>query len=116
MDFSKAMRGIVELDPEGRRARVEPGVTCDQLRDAAEEFELTYGPDPATHQYCTFGGMIGNNSCGTHSLMAGKTSDNVEELEVLTYDGLRMRVGGTSDEERCREELRERLERCREEG
>ncbi len=99
MDFSKAMREIVELDPEARRARVQPGVTCDALRDAAEEHQLTYGPDPATHQYCTFGGMIGNNSCGTHSLMAGKTSDNVEELEVLTYDGLRMKVGPTSDEE-----------------
>src|SRR3954452_3933872 len=99
MDFSKVMRRIVELDPDGRRARVEPGVRCDQLRDAAEEHELTYGPDPATHQYCTFGGMIGNNSCGTHSLMAGKTSDNVEELDVLTYDGRRMRVGPTSDDE-----------------
>src|SRR3954463_5104441 len=99
MDFSKAMRRIAEVDPEGRRARVEPGVRCDQLRDAAEEHRLTYGPDPATHQYCTFGGMIGNNSCGTHSLMAGKTVDNVEELEVLTYDGLRMRVGPTSDHE-----------------
>src|SRR3954463_6129091 len=99
IDFSKAMREIVELDPDARRARVQPGVTCDALRDAAEEHQLTYGPDPATHQYCTFGGMIGNNSCGTHSLMAGKTSDNVEELEVLTYDGLRMRVGPTSDHE-----------------
>src|SRR3954468_2177340 len=99
MDFSKAMRRIVEVDPAARRARVEPGVRCDQLRDAAEEHQLTYGPDPATHQYCTFGGMIGNNSCGTHSLMAGKTVDNVEELEVLTYDGLRLRVGPTPDEE-----------------
>src|SRR3954462_12379988 len=99
MDFSKVMRRIVELDPQGRRARGEPGVRCDQLRDAAEEHGLTYGPDPATHQFCTFGGMIGNNSCGTHSLMAGKTGDNVEELEVLTSDGLRLRVGPTSDEE-----------------
>ena len=99
MDFSKVMRRIAEVEPEARRARVEPGVTCDALRDAAEEFDLTYGPDPVTHQYCTFGGMIGNNSCGTHSLMAGKTSDNVEELEVLTYDGLRMRVGPTGDEQ-----------------
>ena len=63
---------------------------CDQLRDAAEEHHLTYGPDPATHEYCTFGGMLGNNSCGTHSLMAGKTSDNVIELDVLLYDGTRM--------------------------
>ncbi len=43
--------------------------------------------------------MIGNNSCGTHSVMAGKTSENVESLDILTYDGLRLRVGATSDEE-----------------
>jgi FAD/FMN-containing dehydrogenase len=98
-DYSKYYNEIVELDPDGRRARVQPGVICDQLRNAAEEFKLTYGPDPATHEYCTFGGMLGNNSCGTHSLMAGKTSDNVIELDVVLYDGTRLTVGPTSDEE-----------------
>jgi FAD/FMN-containing dehydrogenase/Fe-S oxidoreductase len=98
-DYSKYYNQIVELDPEGHRAVVQPGVICDQLRNAAEEFQLTYGPDPATHEYCTFGGMLGNNSCGTHSLMAGKTSDNVIELDVLLYDGTRLTVGATSDEE-----------------
>ena len=99
MDFSKYMRQIVELDHEKKVARVEPGVICDQLRDAAEEHDLTFGPDPATHAFCTLGGMIGNNSCGNYSVMAGQTVDNIEELEILTYDGLRMRVGPTSDEE-----------------
>jgi FAD/FMN-containing dehydrogenase/Fe-S oxidoreductase len=99
MDFSKYMRKIIELDPEKRVARVEPGVICDQLRDAAEEHDLTFGPDPATHAFCTLGGMIGNNSCGNHSVMAGQTIANIEELEVLLYDGTRMRVGPTSDEE-----------------
>ena len=98
-DYSKYYNQIVELDPEGHRAVVQPGVICDQLRNAAEEFQLTYGPDPATHEYCTFGGMLGNNSCGTHSLMAGKTSDNVLELDVLLYDGTRLTVGATSDQE-----------------
>ena len=98
-DYSKYYNQIVELDPDSRRAVVQPGVICDQLRNAAEEFHLTYGPDPATHEYCTFGGMLGNNSCGTHSLMAGKTSDNVIELDVVLYDGTRMTVGATSDEE-----------------
>jgi FAD/FMN-containing dehydrogenase/Fe-S oxidoreductase len=98
-DYSKYYNEIVELDPDSRRAVVQPGVICDQLRNAAEEHHLTYGPDPATHEYCTFGGMLGNNSCGTHSLMAGKTSDNVLELDVLLYDGTRMTVGPTSDEE-----------------
>src|SRR5205085_4099533 len=58
---------------------------------------LTFGPDPATHNHCTFGGMLGNNSCGMHAQMAGKAEDNVESMDVLTYDGLRMRVGPTDD-------------------
>jgi FAD/FMN-containing dehydrogenase/Fe-S oxidoreductase len=99
MDFSKYMNRILEIDPETRTARVEPGVVLDDLRNAAEEHGLTFGPDPATHDHCTLGGMIGNNSCGVHALMAGKTVDNIEELEVLTYDGLRLRVGETSDEQ-----------------
>ena len=99
MDHSKYMREIVELDPERKIARVQPGVICDQLRDAAEEYDLTFGPDPATHAFCTLGGMIGNNSCGNHSVMAGQTVNNIEELEILLYDGTRMRVGPTSDEE-----------------
>jgi FAD/FMN-containing dehydrogenase len=99
IDCSKHLRTIVELDPGRRVARVQPGVVCDQLRDAAERHRLTFGPDPATHAYCTLGGMIGNNSCGTHSVMAGQTVDNIQELEVLTYDGLRLRVGPTSEQE-----------------
>jgi len=102
LDFSKYMHRLVELDPARRLARVEPGIVLDTLRRAAERHHLTYGPDPATHDHCTLGGMIGNNSCGVHALMAGKTVDNVEELEVLTYDGLRLRVGPTSDDELAR--------------
>lgn len=93
------MNNIIELDAKKRQARVQPGIILDHLRDAAEKHHLTFGPDPATHKYCTLGGMIGNNSCGTHALMAGKTSDNIDELEIVTYDGVRMRVGKTSDEE-----------------
>jgi len=102
LDFSKYMHRLVELDPERRLARVEPGIVLDTLRRAAERHHLTYGPDPASHDRCTLGGMIGNNSCGVHALMAGKTVDNVEELEVLTYDGLRLRVGPTADDELAR--------------
>jgi FAD/FMN-containing dehydrogenase/Fe-S oxidoreductase len=98
IDFSKYLHRIVELDPAGKRARVEPGTILDDLRDAAEQHRLTFAPDPSTHTHNTLGGMIGNNSCGVHSVMGGKTSDNVEELEILTYDGVRMRVGATSDE------------------
>jgi FAD/FMN-containing dehydrogenase len=72
---------------------VQPGVVLDTLRAAAEKHHLTFAPDPATHDRCTLGGMIGNNSCGVHSVMAGKTDDNIEQLEILTYDGTRMAVG-----------------------
>ena len=99
IDFSKHVRGLVELDPERRRARVQPGIVLDDLRAAAERHGLTFAPDPATHQWCTLGGMIGNNSCGVHSIISGRTSDNVESLDVLTYDGLRLTAGATSDDE-----------------
>lgn len=102
VDFSKYLRGVLELDPDLRLARVQPGTVLDTLRDAAEVHQLTFAPDPATHRYCTLGGMIGNNSCGVHSVMGGRTSDNIEELEILTYDGLRMRVGRTKEEDLVR--------------
>ena len=85
-DFSKYMHQLVELDAERRFARVQPGLVLDRLRDAAEAHQLTFGPDPATHSRCTLGGMIGNNSCGTHSIIAGVTADNIESLDVLLYD------------------------------
>jgi FAD/FMN-containing dehydrogenase len=71
LDFSKYMAQILEIDPIKRIARVQPGVVLDQLRNAAEKHHLTFAPDPATHSRCTLGGMIGNNSCGVHSVMAG---------------------------------------------
>jgi FAD/FMN-containing dehydrogenase/Fe-S oxidoreductase len=93
LDFSKYMAKILEIDPARRIARVQPGVVLDHLRNAAEKHHLTFAPDPATHDRCTLGGMIGNNSCGVHSVMAGKTDDNIEELEIVTYDSTRLKVG-----------------------
>ena len=99
LDFSKYLNRIVDVDPERRLARVEPGVVLDRLRERAEEHGLTFGPDPSTHDHCTLGGMIGANSCGVRSVMAQfygpgpRTSDNVHELDVLTYRGERLRVG-----------------------
>jgi FAD/FMN-containing dehydrogenase/Fe-S oxidoreductase len=98
LDFTKYMNKILEIDPEGRFARVQPGVVLDTLRNRAEKHQLTFGPDPSTHSRCTLGGMIGNNSCGTHSLLAGKTVDNVIELRILLYDGTQMTVGSISGE------------------
>jgi FAD/FMN-containing dehydrogenase/Fe-S oxidoreductase len=99
LDFSRYMSNILDVDPVRRLARVQPGVVLDSLRSQAEKHHLTFGPDPATHNRCTLGGMIGNNSCGVHSVMAGKTDENIESLDILTYDGLRMSVGATSDQE-----------------
>jgi len=93
LDFSKYMAKILEIDPARRIARVQPGVVLDHLRNAAEKHHLTFAPDPASHDRCTIGGMIGNNSCGVHSVMAGKTDENIEDLEVVTYDGTRLTVG-----------------------
>src|SRR5579863_424110 len=93
LDFSRYMNRILEIDPARCIARVQPGVVLDHLRNAAEKYHLTFGPDPATHDRCTLGGMIGNNSCGVHSVMAGKTDDNIEELEVVAYDGVRLKIG-----------------------
>ncbi len=95
LDTSRHMRRIVEIDPERRIARVEPGVVLDDLRRATEAHGLTFGPDPATHAWCTIGGMLGNNACGTHALVAGKTVDNVERLSVVTYGGDALDVGAT---------------------
>jgi len=99
LDFTKYMAEILEIDPVRKMARVQPGAILDHLRAAAEKHHLTFAPDPATHDRCTLGGMVGNNSCGVHSVMAGKTDDNIEALEILTYDGLRMQVGATSPDE-----------------
>lgn len=98
-DTSKYFNRVVSIDPVAQRAIVEPGVVCDTLRDAAEAHGLTFAPDPATHSRCTLGGMIANNACGAHSVMAGKTVENVEALEILTYDGARFWVGPTPEHE-----------------
>ncbi len=99
VDFSRHMDAILEIDPVARTARVQPGVVLDDLRRAAERHGLTFGPDPSTHAWCTLGGMIGNNSCGTHTQFAGRTVDNVERLRVVTYGGAQYEFGSYDDEQ-----------------
>lgn len=99
LDFSKYLNRLLELDPQRRLARVQPGCVLDRLREAAEQHHLTFGPDPSTHNHNCLGGMLGNNSCGVHSVMAGRTADNVRSLRILTADGEEMEVGPTSAEE-----------------
>ena len=98
-DFSKYMNGMGQVDAKGKTVKVQPGIVLDRVREAAERFELTFAPDPATHNRCTIGGMIGNNSCGVHALMGGKTVDNIESLDLLLYDGTRLTVGATTEAE-----------------
>ncbi len=102
LDFARHLRRVLDVDPDSRTARVQPGVVLDDLRAAAAPHGLTFGPDPSTHNRCTLGGMIGNNACGSHSVAWGKTVDNVLALDVLTYDGTRLTVGRTPDAQLAR--------------
>lgn len=100
LDFTKYLNGILALDAERSRVHVLPGTVLDHMRhETQREANLTFGPDPSTHAYCTIGGMLGNDSCGVHAQAAGRMVHNVESLEVLTYDGERLRVGATSEAE-----------------
>ncbi|MER5787874.1 FAD-binding and (Fe-S)-binding domain-containing protein [Streptomyces sp. NPDC001980] len=93
LDFTRHMNRLVRLDPATRTAVVQPGLVLDRLQEAAAPHGLRFGPDPSTHGRCTLGGMIGNNSCGSHSVAWGTTADSVLELDVLTARGRRLRPG-----------------------
>ncbi|WP_329236681.1 FAD-binding protein [Actinoallomurus sp. NBC_01490] len=99
IDWSKYCRRLVSADPDRRRAVVEPGACLDDLNAELSKYHLMVGPKPSTHDTCTIGGMIGNNSCGASAQAYGKMADSVIRMEVLTYDGTRMWVGRTSKEE-----------------
>jgi len=98
LDWSKYCHRLLEVDPDRRTCLVEPGIVRDTLNERLAPYGLEFGPMPATHDHCTIGGMLGNNSCGATAQRTGKVVDNVVELEVLLYDGTRMWVGETSDE------------------
>src|SRR3546814_3029778 len=85
IDCSKYLTGIVAIDAERKRARVQPGCVLDDLRDAAEQQHLTFGPDPATHAHNTLGGMIGNNSCGVHSVRSEEHTSELQSLMRISY-------------------------------
>jgi FAD/FMN-containing dehydrogenase/Fe-S oxidoreductase len=106
MDMTKYYNKVLHIDKEKKTVLVQPGIVLDEMRGTtAREANLTFGPDPATHSHCAIGGMLGNNSCGVHSVMAqfygygARMSDNTESLTILTYDGVKMKVGPTSEEE-----------------
>jgi len=93
IDCARRMNAVLEVNPDARTARVQPGVVLDALQAAAAPHGLRFGPDPSTHSRATLGGMIGNNACGSHSIAWGRTVDNVLDLDVLLADGTRLTVG-----------------------
>ncbi|MCI2265150.1 FAD-binding and (Fe-S)-binding domain-containing protein [Sediminivirga luteola] len=100
IDTSRHLDRILQIDPQARLARVQPGVVCDQLRAAAAPHGLTYGPDPSTHSRCTIGGMVANNACGSHSVAWGTSASNLISVTLMLADGreVTLRAGGTGDE------------------
>lgn len=99
IDTSRYFNRIISIDPATETAVIEPGVICDQLRDAAAQYGLTYGPDPSTHSRCTIGGMVANNACGSHSVAWGTSAENLVSVTVMLSDGreVELSAGGTSD-------------------
>jgi FAD/FMN-containing dehydrogenase/Fe-S oxidoreductase len=101
LDTSRHMDAIRDLDPQARRVRVGPGVVQEDLNRAAQAHGLGFGPDTSTSNRATIGGMIGNNSSGSHSIVYGTTIDHVQELDVVLSDGTRARLGPVDDAERA---------------
>lgn len=93
LDLSRHVNRVLEVDPQARTARVEPGVVMSTLQAAAAPHGLRFGPDPSTQNRATLGGMIGNNACGPHAVAYGRTADNVVELDVVDGHGRRFTAG-----------------------
>ena len=87
VDTSRWMAGVMEIDPEGRRALVQPGVVRDSLNRLLAGEGLFFAPETSTTSRCTIGGMVGNNACGLHSLRYGSTREHIRRLRVLLADG-----------------------------
>ncbi|HET9647784.1 MAG TPA: FAD-linked oxidase C-terminal domain-containing protein [Microlunatus sp.] len=97
LDWTRHCNRLISVDTDARRCVVQPGIALDDLNRQLAPTGLMFGPRPSTHRSCTIGGMVGNNSCGATAQAYGKTVDNLSRLEILTYDGLRMWIGPTSD-------------------
>src|SRR5207245_2405829 len=116
LDFSRYMNAIRQIDPDARTALVEPGVVQDQLNQAAARHGLMFGPDTSTSNRATIGGMIGNNSAGSHSVRYGMTVDHVLWMDVVLSDASRAAFGPLSAAEVASRAARPSLEGtiCRE--
>ena len=91
IDFTRYLNKLLEVNAEERTAWVQPGLVLNTFNNKVASSNLMYGPDPASSDRATFGGMLGNNSTGAHSISYGMTSDNVLEVDVLLSDGSQAR-------------------------
>src|SRR5438094_87759 len=98
MDFSRWMQSILEVNREEMWARVQPGVVQDELNAHVRPLGLLFGPDTSTSNRATIGGMLGNNSGGSHSIAYGLTVEHVIELTALLGDGSRVVFGEVTPE------------------
>ena len=87
IDFSKYLNNVIEINQEEKWARVQPGIILDELNHQIRDLNLLFSPDPSTSSRGNVGGAIGNNSCGAHSIVWGKTVDNVIELNGVLSNG-----------------------------
>lgn len=110
LDTSKYLNRILQIDPESSTARVEPGVVLDQLNQAAAAHGLQFGPDVATTNRANLGGMIGNNSAGSRSILHGKTVDHVIALDVVLANGSAARLEPLTPEQLAERQSRPGLE------
>ena len=98
IDFSRHLHRVLEVDRGAKRRGSSRAAFSTGCRSRLAPHGLTFGPDPATHDHNTLGGMIGNDSCGVHSVKWGRTADNVERLRSLTYDGSQLELGPTAEQ------------------
>ena len=93
VDISRYMKKIIEINKDEMWVRVEPGVVLDELNLKLKEYGLFFGPETSTSNRCNLGGMVGNNACGSHSVIYGSTRDHLIELKVLLSDGSEAQFG-----------------------
>lgn len=99
VNISNKFNKIIEINPSEKWVRVEPGVILDELNFAVKKHGLMFGPETSTSNRCCIGGMVGNNSCGSHSLIYGSTRDHLIEVEFVLYDGSIVKFGKISSED-----------------
>jgi FAD/FMN-containing dehydrogenase/Fe-S oxidoreductase len=98
VDFSRYMHALKEVNIEEQWVKTQPGIILDELNKKIEHHGFLFAPDPSTSNRANVGGALGNNSCGAHSIMWGKTIDNTLELDVILSDGTPTKLGPLTDE------------------